>query len=76
VFVSPVVLLVYPLWILPSTIALGLYGGLRQVSWSGAHWRKELGDPEKGFYGWMCNKLSLPDCSPYQVPQLSPPPSS
>ena len=38
-----------------------------QVSWRGDLWRKELTDPEKGFYGWFCNRLNLPDCSPYQV---------
>ena len=67
VFVSPCVLLLYPVWILPVTLFLGLYGGLSQVSWSGASWRKELSDPEKGFYGWVCNRLDLADCSPYQV---------
>jgi len=67
VFVSPCVLLLYPVWILPVTLGLGFYGGLRQVSWHGRRWLKELGDPEKGFYGWVCNKLNLPDCSPYQV---------
>jgi len=67
VFVSPWVLLLYPVWILPVTLGLGLYGGLSQVSWRGDLWRKELTDPEKGFYGWFCNRLNLPDCSPYQV---------
>jgi len=67
VFVSPCVLLLYPVWIMPVTLCLGVYGGITQVSWYWASWRKELGDPEKGFYGWFCNKLSLPDCSPYQV---------
>ena len=43
-----------------------------QVSWRGDLWRKELADPEKGFYGWFCNRLKLPDCSPYQV-RRSPP---
>ena len=31
VFVSPCVLLLYPVWILPVTFGLGFYGGLRQV---------------------------------------------
>ena len=32
VFVSPCVLLLYPVWILPVTLGLGFYGGLRQVN--------------------------------------------
>ena len=36
VFVSPWVLLLYPVWILPVTLGLGLYGGLSQV---GGVWR-------------------------------------
>lgn len=67
IFVSPCVLLIYPVWILPVTLGLGLYGGVSQVSWYWSNWRKELTDPEKGFYGWFCNKLALPDCAPYQV---------
>lgn len=67
IFVSPCVLLLYPIWIIPVTLGLGIYGGVSQVSWHWANWRKELTDPEKGFFGWLCNKLSLPDCSPYQV---------
>ena len=111
VFVSPCVLLLYPVWILPVTFGLGFYGGLRQVikhlllsdyflllsdyflfsdnflcclkcnflllnllttnlknatpstefqvSWHGRRWLKELGDPEKGFYGWV-----TPACLP------------
>ena len=114
IFVSPCVLLLYPVWILPVTLGLGVYGGISQVSWYCHTWRKELTDPEKGtetpfmhcitfiprcilqtgpkycligpkyfltkpkyfstelkylsgFFGWLCNKLSIPDCSPYQV---------
>ena len=84
---SPCVLLFYPVWIIPVTLGLGVYGGFSQVSWYWADWRKELTDPEKGerclsalccvnvlppgFFGWLCNKLSVPDCSPYQVVILS-----
>ena len=48
IFVSPCVLLFYPIWIFPVTIGLGIYGGFSQVSWYCATWRKELMDPEKG----------------------------
>jgi len=71
IFVSPCVLLLYPVWILPVTLLLGLYGGYSQLAWSWERWRQEVLDPEKGFYGWICNKMALPDCSPYQVVILS-----
>ena len=45
---SPCVLLLYPVWILPVTLGLGVYGGISQVSWYCHTWRKELTDPEKG----------------------------
>lgn len=67
IFVSPFVLLLYPVWIIPVTFGLGIYGGFSQISWYWPNWRKELTDPEKGFFGWLCNKLRIPDCSPYQV---------
>jgi len=71
IFVSPCVLLLYPVWILPVTLLLGFYGGYSQLAWSWERWRQEVLDPEKGFYGWICNKMALPDCSPYQVVILS-----
>ena len=83
IFVSPCVLLFYPIWIVPVTLGLGVYGGFSQISWYCANWRKELMDPEKGssgvtvityihcnvpgFFGWLCNKVNLADCCPYQV---------
>ena len=48
IFVSPFVLLFYPVWIIPVTFGLGIYGGFSQVSWYWPNWRKELTDPEKG----------------------------
>jgi len=71
IFVSPCVLLLYPVWILPATILLGVYGAFAQISWTWHTWRRQVGDPEKGFFGWLCNKMALPDCSPYQVVILS-----
>ena len=45
---SPFVLLLYPVWIIPVTFGLGIYGGFSQISWYWPNWRKELTDPEKG----------------------------
>ena len=30
-----------------------------QVSWHGRRWWKELGDPEKGFYGWVRSSKTM-----------------
>jgi hypothetical protein len=64
---SPLVLLLYPFWIAPVTLFLGIYGGLVQISWYWDSWLKEVRDPDSGFMGWFCGFVNLPDCAPYQV---------
>lgn len=71
IFVSPIILLLYPVWILPVALLLGTYSGWTILSWDCTTLRQKLSDPERGFYGWICNKVGLPDCSPYQVVVLS-----
>ena len=68
---SPFVLLFYPLWIVPVTVFLGLYGGLRVISWYWDSWIAEIRNPDSGFMLWICSKLNLPDCAPYAVVLLS-----
>ena len=68
---SPLILLLYPIWIAPVTLGLGLFGGLRCISWYWDSWISELKNPDSGFMAWICTKLSLPDCAPYQVVLLS-----
>ncbi|CAB4056561.1 unnamed protein product [Lepeophtheirus salmonis] len=70
---SPFVLILYPLWIGPVTILLGLWGGFVQISWYFDSWIQELRNPDSGFFSWFCNKvIDLPDCAPYQVVILPP----
>ena len=38
-----------------------------QVSWYWDSWIGELRNPDKGFMNWICQKLNVPDCAPYQV---------
>lgn len=68
---SPFVLLAYPLWIVPITVLLGLFGGLYQISWYFDSWRTAIAALDGGFFGWFCNWLDVPDCCPYQVILLS-----
>lgn len=71
IFVSPIILLLYPAWIIPISLILGTYSCITLLSWDCTSLREKLSDPERGFYGWICNKVGLPDCSPYQVVVLS-----
>ena len=68
---SPLVLLFYPLWILPVTLGLGFFGAFRVISWYWDSWVAELGNPDSGFMAWACSKMNLPDCAPYAVVLLS-----
>lgn len=66
-FLSPLLIVSYPICIVLCTIGLGLYAGVVQVSIQFNRWVNEISDIEKGFYGWLCGILHLSDCSPYEV---------
>lgn len=68
---SPFVLLFYPLWIVPVTIGLALYGLVRPISWYWDSWLSEIRNPDGGFMAWACTQMNLADCAPYQVVLLS-----
>lgn len=63
----PLVILTFPLTVGLSALVLAAAAMYMQVSWSWAAWWLDFCDGEKGFYGWVCSKVGLPDCSPYQV---------
>lgn len=66
-FMSPLLVLLYPLLIVLCTLGLGIYAGFVQLSVCFSSWVNEIGDIEKGFYGWLCSFLRMSDCSPYEV---------
>ncbi|XP_053949439.1 uncharacterized protein LOC128857718 [Anastrepha ludens] len=66
-FMSPILILAYPVGILVCTLGLGIYAGIVQLSLQLNSWLNEMADIEKGFYGWLCSFLHLSDCSPYEV---------
>jgi hypothetical protein len=38
-----------------------------QISWYWDSWIGELRNPDKGFMNWVCQKLNVADCAPYQI---------
>jgi len=71
VLAVPPMILMYPFVITVFSIGLGIYSGVWQISWRWRVWVKQFWDFEKGFYGWFCGFIKLPDCSPYDVIVLS-----
>ncbi|CAG5122232.1 unnamed protein product [Candidula unifasciata] len=69
--VCPLVILSFPVTVGLSAVGVAVTAAVMQVSWSWHWWWAEICDGEKGFYGWACNKLQIPACSPYQVVVLN-----
>ena len=63
----PLVILSFPVTVGASALCLSLVASFMQVSCTWRGWWMEFCDGEKGFYGWLCSKIGLPDCCPYQV---------
>lgn len=67
VLLSPLLVVAYPVLIVLCTLGLAVYAGVIQLSVRFHSWLNEIGDVEKGFYGWLCGMLRMSDCSPYEV---------
>ncbi|CAH1772715.1 unnamed protein product [Owenia fusiformis] len=67
IFICPLLILFLPFLIVLVSLGIGLYACIIQISWWFRSWKREIRDYEKGFYGWICNKLDIAECSPYEV---------
>ncbi|XP_061183176.1 transmembrane protein 169-like [Saccostrea echinata] len=67
IFICPLLIITFPLTVGLSSIGIAVFAAFIQISWSFIRWKIEFLDFEKGFYGWLCYKLGLPMCSPYEV---------
>ncbi|ESO90057.1 hypothetical protein LOTGIDRAFT_85259, partial [Lottia gigantea] len=65
--VCPILVLTFPFTVGLCAIGIAFYSCIVQVSWRYKSWLREVFDFEKGFYGWLCLKLDLPHCAPYDV---------
>ena len=65
---SPFVLLLYPLWIAPVTLLVGLAGAAASISWYWDSWTDAVTTClDCGFFNWFCNLVGFGDASPYHV---------
>ena len=67
VFLCPILIITFPFTICLSALGIALYSCIIQLSWFMGHWCAQIRDFEKGFYGWICDLFSLPQCSPYDI---------
>lgn len=67
IFLCPLLLVVYPVFIAISTFCLSVVSAVRQLSWNMSNWCREIHDYDKGFFAWLCNRLNVPQCAPYEV---------
>ncbi|KAK3105928.1 hypothetical protein FSP39_008737 [Pinctada imbricata] len=65
IFISPIIILSFPVTVGLTALIISVCSAFVQISWSFTRWREVILDVDKGFYGWLCDKLSVPMCSPY-----------
>lgn len=71
VTICPVLILTFPFTVGLSSIGVAVFAAFVQISWFYMSWHAEFLDFEKGFFGWLCNKVGLPQCCPYELIILS-----
>ncbi len=73
IFLCPLLILFFPFLISFSAVGIAFYASFKQVSWYLSSWQTQVRDYEKGFYGWVFNKIGCPQCAPYEVVVLDDP---
>ena len=71
VLICPVLILTFPLTVGFTSLAVAVYAAMVQISWHFSRWRERVFDCEKGFYGWLCYKLNVQMCAPYDMEMIS-----
>lgn len=71
VTICPLLILTFPFTVGLSSIFIAVFAAFIQLSWYFRSWRNEIVDFDKGFYGWLCDKIGLSQCSPYEMITLN-----
>ena len=67
IFLCPLLILLYPALVALVPLTIALVAAVKQISWYFSSWYREIKDFDKGFFGWLCSKLDVPQCAPYEV---------
>lgn len=71
VTICPLLILTFPFTVGFTSLAVAIFAAFIQLSWYFRSWRLEIIDFDKRFYGWLCDKLGLSQCSPYEMVTLN-----
>lgn len=71
VTICPLLILTFPFTVGFTSLAIAIFAAFKQISWYYRSWRTEIVDFDKGFYGWLCDKMGLSQCSPYEMISLN-----
>ncbi|XP_033624135.1 transmembrane protein 169-like [Asterias rubens] len=67
IVICPLLILSFPPVILVAALCIAVYSSFNQISWYMTSWRTSVTDLEKGFYAWLCFRIGLQECAPYEV---------
>lgn len=71
VSICPLLILTFPFTVGLTSLFVAIFAAFIQLSWYFRSWKAEILDFDKGFYGWLCDKIGLSQCSPYDMIPLN-----